>query len=169
MDDCVPFLLMQGASTYEFHLTDSLPGAWTANMNCNWKGAITAADITCTETNDGFIVDLSAPRLYSRRKSHPGRFSPLSPSRPRRARLRFQHRAPFPAALVRLQRRVPLPVALIRLSLRQCLAQLHFSLAHQHLALLLLVYLYRFLAPQSQLLALDLRLRAPCPRVRSLL
>jgi hypothetical protein len=57
MDDCVPFLLMQGASTYEFHLTDSLPGAWTANMNCNWKGAITAADITCTETNDGFIVD----------------------------------------------------------------------------------------------------------------
>lgn len=52
---CEPFTLKQGPSTWEFHMTDPSPGAWTADMNCKWNGAITAADLTCTMSQDGYV------------------------------------------------------------------------------------------------------------------
>jgi hypothetical protein len=54
---CEPYTIKQGASTWEMHLTDPSPGLWTVNMNCNWQGAMTAADFTCTATVDGSYVD----------------------------------------------------------------------------------------------------------------
>ncbi|KAH7072674.1 hypothetical protein BKA63DRAFT_48477 [Paraphoma chrysanthemicola] len=52
---CEPFTLKQGPSTWEFHLTDPSPGAWTVDMGCNWKAAMTAADLTCTYTQSGYV------------------------------------------------------------------------------------------------------------------
>lgn len=53
---CETYTLIQGPSTYEMHLTDPLPGAWTLDMACKWQGgAITAADLTCTVTQSGSI------------------------------------------------------------------------------------------------------------------
>lgn len=51
---CEPYTLKQGSSSWEFHLTDPLPGAWTADMNCKWQGAIKDADLTCTITQSGY-------------------------------------------------------------------------------------------------------------------
>jgi hypothetical protein len=59
---CEPFTLKQGASTWEIHMTDPLPGAWTVDMNCKWQGAITNADLTCVATVDGFAVTDKALR-----------------------------------------------------------------------------------------------------------
>ncbi|CBX90394.1 predicted protein [Plenodomus lingam JN3] len=52
---CEPYTLVQGPSTYEMHLTDPSPGAWTLDMACKWQGAITAADLTCTVSQSGSI------------------------------------------------------------------------------------------------------------------
>jgi hypothetical protein len=59
---CEPFTLKQGASTWEIHMTDPLPGAWTVDMNCKWQGAITNADLTCVATADGFAITDKALR-----------------------------------------------------------------------------------------------------------
>jgi hypothetical protein len=56
---CEPYTLKQGPSTWEFHLTDPTPDAWTVDMNCRWQGAITAADLTCTVTQSGYVPDSS--------------------------------------------------------------------------------------------------------------
>ncbi|KAH7069458.1 hypothetical protein FB567DRAFT_224419 [Paraphoma chrysanthemicola] len=56
---CEPFTLKQGPSTWEFHLTDPTPGAWTVDIGCNWKGAMTAADLTCTYTQSGYVPSSS--------------------------------------------------------------------------------------------------------------
>ncbi|KAH7356177.1 hypothetical protein BKA66DRAFT_428747 [Pyrenochaeta sp. MPI-SDFR-AT-0127] len=56
---CEPYTLIQGASKYEFHLTDPTPGAWTLDMACNWQGGMTAADLTCTVTQSGYVPDAS--------------------------------------------------------------------------------------------------------------
>jgi hypothetical protein len=53
---CEPYTIKQGASTWEMHLTDPSPGVWTADMNCNWSGAMTAAALTCTAVVDGSYV-----------------------------------------------------------------------------------------------------------------
>ncbi|KAF2113068.1 hypothetical protein BDV96DRAFT_648684 [Lophiotrema nucula] len=51
-----PYTIIQGPSTWQFHLTDSDPGAWTVDANCNWEGASTAADLTCTASQSGSFV-----------------------------------------------------------------------------------------------------------------
>ncbi|CAO2649142.1 Nn.00g100910.m01.CDS01 [Neocucurbitaria sp. VM-36] len=56
---CEPYTLIQGASTYEFHLTDLTLGAWTMDMACNWQGPLTTADLTCTVTQAGYVPDSS--------------------------------------------------------------------------------------------------------------
>ncbi|KAF1845996.1 uncharacterized protein K460DRAFT_430963 [Cucurbitaria berberidis CBS 394.84] len=53
---CEPFTLIQGASTYEFHLTDPAPGVWTIDMACKWQGAMTTADLTCAVTRGGYVA-----------------------------------------------------------------------------------------------------------------
>ncbi|KAF2792650.1 hypothetical protein K505DRAFT_362700 [Melanomma pulvis-pyrius CBS 109.77] len=52
-DECEPYTLIQGPETWEFHLTDPIPGALTLDGGCNWKGELTAATITCTVTQNG--------------------------------------------------------------------------------------------------------------------
>jgi hypothetical protein len=56
LEFCEPYTLKQGASTYSLHLEDPSPGAWTVDLNCNWQGAITAADLTCTAAANGYVV-----------------------------------------------------------------------------------------------------------------
>jgi hypothetical protein len=56
---CEPFTLKQGPSIWEFHLKDPTPGAWTLDIGCNWKGAITSADLICTVTQSGYVPDSS--------------------------------------------------------------------------------------------------------------
>jgi hypothetical protein len=51
---CEPYTLKQGPSTWEFHLTDPTPGAWTIDMDC--KGMIASGDLVCTETQSGYVV-----------------------------------------------------------------------------------------------------------------
>lgn len=57
---CEPYTIIQGPETYEFHLTDPVPGAWTVDMKCSWKGEMTKADLTCDVTQSGHIPDQSA-------------------------------------------------------------------------------------------------------------
>ncbi|XP_014554454.1 hypothetical protein COCVIDRAFT_39656 [Bipolaris victoriae FI3] len=52
---CEPYTIIQGPETYEFHLTDPVPGAWTVDMKCSWKGEMTKADLTCDVTQSGHI------------------------------------------------------------------------------------------------------------------
>ncbi|KAH4004672.1 hypothetical protein HBI13_024850 [Parastagonospora nodorum] len=56
---CEPYTLKQGGSTWEIHMTDPSPGAWTVDVNCKWQGAIADADLTCVATADGYVVDQS--------------------------------------------------------------------------------------------------------------
>lgn len=42
----------------QYHLQDPLAGAWTADMNCAWKGELTAADLTCTVTQSGTFAEI---------------------------------------------------------------------------------------------------------------
>jgi hypothetical protein len=56
---CEPYTIKQGASTWEMHLTDPSPGVWTADMSCNWSGAMTAAALTCTAVLDGSYYQVS--------------------------------------------------------------------------------------------------------------
>ncbi|KAG9196554.1 hypothetical protein G6011_01675 [Alternaria panax] len=55
---CEPYTIIQGPETYEMHLTDPMPGAWTVDMACSWQGAMTTADLTCNATNRGSIGNL---------------------------------------------------------------------------------------------------------------
>lgn len=52
-------MITQGSETYEFHLTDPVPGAWTVDMKCSWKGEMTKADMTCDVTQSGYVPDQS--------------------------------------------------------------------------------------------------------------
>jgi hypothetical protein len=56
---CEPYTVAQGSETYEFHLTDPAPGAWTVDMKCSWKGEMTKADLTCDVTQSGYVPDQS--------------------------------------------------------------------------------------------------------------
>ena len=38
-------------------MKDPTDGVWTAEMNCNWKGAMESADLTCTATQSGFLPE----------------------------------------------------------------------------------------------------------------
>jgi hypothetical protein len=60
-DICEPYTIKQGPSTWEFHLTDPTPGVWTLDYSCNWEGAMTAADMTCTVTLDGSWAEVTEP------------------------------------------------------------------------------------------------------------
>ncbi|EOA80918.1 uncharacterized protein SETTUDRAFT_99771 [Exserohilum turcica Et28A] len=57
---CEPYTIKQGAQTYEFHLTDPVPGAWPVDMACSWKGEMTKADFTCDVTQSGYVPSQSA-------------------------------------------------------------------------------------------------------------
>lgn len=37
-------------------MTDPSPGAWTVDISCNWQGAFTTADLTCTATQSGYVA-----------------------------------------------------------------------------------------------------------------
>jgi hypothetical protein len=54
---CEPYTILQGPETYEMHLTDPTPGAWTVDMACSWQGAMSTADLTCEVTQGGSIPD----------------------------------------------------------------------------------------------------------------
>lgn len=54
---CEPYTMKQGSETYEIHMTDPIPGEWTVDGSCNWKGEMTTADITCTITESGKQAD----------------------------------------------------------------------------------------------------------------
>jgi hypothetical protein len=46
--------MIQGPSTYEFHLTFAVPGGSVKDdYNCNWEGEMTKADLTCTVSASG--------------------------------------------------------------------------------------------------------------------
>jgi hypothetical protein len=54
---CEPFHLIQGPSTWKFHLTDPVPGALTVDGSCHWTGNIYSTDpVTCTLSQDGSLV-----------------------------------------------------------------------------------------------------------------
>jgi len=54
---CEPYTILQGPETYEMHLTDPTPGAWTMDMACSWQGAMSTADLTCDLTQSGYVPD----------------------------------------------------------------------------------------------------------------
>jgi hypothetical protein len=56
---CEPYTIIQGPQTYEMHLTDPTPDAWTVDMACNWDGKMTTADFTCTATQAGYVPEAS--------------------------------------------------------------------------------------------------------------
>ncbi|KAF2624326.1 hypothetical protein BU25DRAFT_433562 [Macroventuria anomochaeta] len=56
---CEPITIKQGSSSVEIHLEDPTKGAWTADMNCAWKGELTSADLTCTATQSGSFAKLN--------------------------------------------------------------------------------------------------------------
>lgn len=62
---CEPYTILQGPETYEMHLTDPTPGAWTVDMACSWQGAMTTADLTCDVTNRGSIPSLGTETATS--------------------------------------------------------------------------------------------------------
>lgn len=59
--NCQPVTLIQGPETFEFHLSFAAPttwdrydaGAWSTNGACNWQGAVTTANLTCSGTRQG--------------------------------------------------------------------------------------------------------------------
>jgi hypothetical protein len=46
---CLPATLIQGPQTYRLHITAS--GELSMDAECNWKGEMTTADLTCTLSN----------------------------------------------------------------------------------------------------------------------
>lgn len=62
---CTPYILTQGPSTWGFHFTDLTPGFWTLDMDCKWKGDMTAADITCDLTQDGAFATVNSDIVSS--------------------------------------------------------------------------------------------------------
>jgi hypothetical protein len=46
---CLPATLIQGPQTYGLHITAS--GELSMDAECNWKGEMTTADLTCTLSN----------------------------------------------------------------------------------------------------------------------
>lgn len=48
---CLPYTIVQGASTWGVHLTHS--GTATIDMNCNWEGEAKSAEWTCTGARRG--------------------------------------------------------------------------------------------------------------------
>ncbi|KAH6629859.1 hypothetical protein C7974DRAFT_194629 [Boeremia exigua] len=57
---CEPITIKQGPSSVQIHLEDPTKGAWTADMNCAWKGELTTADLTCTGTQSGTFAELNS-------------------------------------------------------------------------------------------------------------
>ena len=57
---CEPYTILQGPETYEMHLTDPSPGAWTVDMACSWQGAMSTADLTCDVTQSGYVPNEAA-------------------------------------------------------------------------------------------------------------
>lgn len=55
---CEPVTIKQGASSVQIHLEDPTKGAWTADVNCAWKGEAATADLTCTATQSGAFPKL---------------------------------------------------------------------------------------------------------------
>ncbi|KAF1996039.1 hypothetical protein P154DRAFT_525882 [Amniculicola lignicola CBS 123094] len=49
--ECDPYTIIQGNSSWQFHLTDA--GALTINADCSWSGAMTTASLTCVATREG--------------------------------------------------------------------------------------------------------------------
>lgn len=56
---CEPITIKQGSTSAEIHLEDPTKGAWTADLNCNWSGELTTADLTCTATQSGSFAELN--------------------------------------------------------------------------------------------------------------
>ncbi|KAF2179484.1 hypothetical protein K469DRAFT_753874 [Zopfia rhizophila CBS 207.26] len=60
-DVCEPYTIIQGPSTWEYKMTDPVPGAWTVNAQCKFgNGGFTSGDATCTISQDGSIVATTA-------------------------------------------------------------------------------------------------------------
>lgn len=53
---CEPITIKQASESAQIQLKDPTEGAWTADFNCNWKGQIESADLTCTATQSGFFA-----------------------------------------------------------------------------------------------------------------
>ncbi|ORX97004.1 hypothetical protein BCR34DRAFT_578215 [Clohesyomyces aquaticus] len=51
---CELYTIVQGPSTYQFHLTDAVPGAFTYDLDCKFgNGGVLSGDGTCSGTADG--------------------------------------------------------------------------------------------------------------------
>ncbi|KAL1654779.1 hypothetical protein SLS61_002528 [Didymella pomorum] len=54
---CEPITIKQASETAQISMKDPTDGAWIAEINCNWKGAMESADLTCTATQSGFLPE----------------------------------------------------------------------------------------------------------------
>lgn len=52
---CEPLTIKQASESVQVQMKDPSEGAWSAELNCNWKGAVESADLTCTATQSGAI------------------------------------------------------------------------------------------------------------------
>ncbi|KAJ4380212.1 hypothetical protein N0V86_004521 [Didymella sp. IMI 355093] len=52
---CEPMTIKQASESIQVQMKDPSEGAWTAEVNCNWKGIVESADLTCTVTQSGFL------------------------------------------------------------------------------------------------------------------
>lgn len=52
---CEPITIKQASESAQIQMNDPSDGVWSAEINCNWKGAMESADLTCTATQSGSI------------------------------------------------------------------------------------------------------------------
>ncbi|KAF3044729.1 hypothetical protein E8E12_009904 [Didymella heteroderae] len=52
---CEPITIKQASESAQIQMKDPSDGVWSAEINCNWKGAMESADLTCTATQSGLI------------------------------------------------------------------------------------------------------------------
>lgn len=52
---CEPITIKQASESAQIQMKDPSDGVWSAEINCNWKGAMESADLTCTATQSGAI------------------------------------------------------------------------------------------------------------------
>ncbi|KAF1929851.1 uncharacterized protein M421DRAFT_419618 [Didymella exigua CBS 183.55] len=55
---CEPLTIKQASEYAQIQLKDPSEGAWTAEVNCNWKGALGSADLTCTAVQSGVFASV---------------------------------------------------------------------------------------------------------------
>lgn len=64
-DGCIPFTMLQGPETWEFHMT--IPSRTTRNGACTWTGVFTEVPITCDADAYGeeYSIPSGTPTVFS--------------------------------------------------------------------------------------------------------